>query len=177
MIEPDLFAQEFELLCERFARVPSQPVIARYHAFLEARLDSEQFQQAAITIFNQDQFWPSPQRFLDAVHGALEDQAAVEWSKLLDAHTHNNRAEVSSIARKVWTEICAAGQLNADAGDQRISFVRRDFMQTYRAHLTVGENPPGLLPAPTQAEKRNELEAAATVTRLGQNTMLAARKT
>lgn len=163
MIDPELFGAEFTLLEERFARASSEPILHRYYAYISARLTDEQFQQASITIFNEDTFFPTPKRFIDAVHGTLEDQAAVEWSNLLEAHQNNTRADVSAIARKVWSEIYAAGQLNSDSGDQRVSFVRRDFIQTYRAHQTIDERPPGMLPAPTAAEKNNMLETQTRV--------------
>jgi hypothetical protein len=168
MIDETMFAQEIELLCERFNRVPSQPVIVRYYEFLEARMTTTQFQEAAIAIFNQDQFWPSPQRFIDCVFGNLDDQASLEWSKLLAAHQSATRADVSTIARKVWSEIFAAGQLQGDNADQRASFVRRDFIQTYRAIQTIGDRPPGLMPAVTKLELETgaqmvrEIQTAAT---------------
>lgn len=67
------------------------------------------------------------------------------------------------MARKVWSETYAAGQLNADGGDQRASFVRRDFIQTYRAYITIGDKPPGLLRAITPAENANMFEVATRV--------------
>ena len=51
MIDRATFTREFTLLLERFGRDPHQLLTARYFEYLDQRLTTTEFEQAARTIF------------------------------------------------------------------------------------------------------------------------------
>jgi len=74
MINPKVFASEMALLQERFHRELSQSVLDRYYESLSDRLDDAQFQDACRRLFDDEDFFPSPKKFIDAaqsVHAAI----------------------------------------------------------------------------------------------------------
>lgn len=142
-VDRDVFLREFELLEERFNRKHSDPVVARYHAYLDAHLTTEQFEGAAIAVFNEERYFPAPHTFVERALGSLDDAAAREWGALYQAHLRGERAEVSDAARRAWSDVGGAAALNADGADRALAFLRRDFVVSYRAHALP--KPPGLL--------------------------------
>lgn len=164
MIEPRVFAAQMALLEQRYNKTLSDPILHEYLEYLNPRLASDQFAQAAKTVRGTDTFYPSPARLVEVALGSIDDRAALEWMALLAAHNAGQRAEnVTASARKIWSETYSAGQLNAADGTERLSFIRRDFLSSYRAFHAIGELPPGVMQPLTTGEKRNELENLAHV--------------
>lgn len=85
MIDKSVFTREMTLLHERFGRQPSGPVIQRYYDTLGERLTTEEFEAAARFVFDNDQYWPAPMRFVDLVRGNDNENARFEWQKVLQA--------------------------------------------------------------------------------------------
>ena len=85
MIDPRVFAFEMTVLRDRFGRRDmTDETIARYLDFLDPLMTTEEFKAAAREVFNRDTFWPSPQRFLDAVRGDPKRLAEEAWTAMLE---------------------------------------------------------------------------------------------
>lgn len=84
MINRTEFTKHLGLLLDRFGRSMSEPTIAEYYRLLNAELTTDAFQRAAREIFRHDQFWPSPQRFVDAAQGgSSKELAEAAWGEVL----------------------------------------------------------------------------------------------
>jgi hypothetical protein len=96
MLDRRVFVREMTLLHDRFGRQPNEHVIGRYYDTLKDRLTTSEFEQAARFVFDQDQFWPAPARFIELAQGNPRDDAEREWRALLDSCARNDRGVILS---------------------------------------------------------------------------------
>lgn len=86
MINRTEFTKRFAMLLDRFGRTMSEPGILEYYEILNQELTTEEFTAAAREIHRRDQFWPTPQRFIDAARGGTEKElAGAAWRELMRA--------------------------------------------------------------------------------------------
>ena len=64
MLEKTVFLEYFTVLSERFGKQFSQPTVREYYRCL-SELENEQFICAARACFEQDEFFPKPQRLIE----------------------------------------------------------------------------------------------------------------
>lgn len=64
MIDQAVFAAEWRLLEERFAKSHTLEVVRRYHETLDPLLETEEFRSAARSLFAHARFFPAPADFL-----------------------------------------------------------------------------------------------------------------
>jgi hypothetical protein len=89
MLTKAVFIREMAMLEERYNRDMQEPVLDRYYESLKQLTDAD-FTRAARYIFDNDDYWPSPKRFIELAHGTTKDAANREWALLIDACTRNN---------------------------------------------------------------------------------------
>jgi hypothetical protein len=125
------FIREMTLLEERFNRQHSDQVLARYYDTLSAKLTTSEFEAAARHVFDNDQFWPAPARFVDLAHGSSDAQARSEWSALISAAARGERArltpegEAALMAIGGWHEVAYADT------DRKLPRLERSFVKRY----------------------------------------------
>ena len=130
MLNRAVFVREMTLLHDRFGRTPNEHVIGRYYDTLRDRLTTEEFEQAARFVFDQDSFWPAPARFIELAQGNAKDDAAREWARLLGSCARNDRnvllsPEGAAAMRAVggWNAVAyCEGDVNLDR--KRVGFAR-----------------------------------------------------
>ena len=151
-LEMDVFVREMALLHERFGRAPSDVIIARYYGTLSQRLSTSEFEAAARYVFDHDNFWPSPARFIELAKGNPKDDAEREWTVLLDACSRGDRnvllsPEGAAAMRAVggWNAVAYCENTSALAAKHR-EFVR--FVIAGRENREVERG----LPAPAGTE-------------------------
>ena len=116
MINPAVFANEMALLQERFSRELSQSVLDRYYELLSSRLDDEQFQDACLKVFDEEDFFPSPKKFVDAAQ-SLHAAIAAELKRL----------NLSGILPDDWqlqTGVTTIGQLATDDARRYLFYLK-----------------------------------------------------
>lgn len=136
MLDDVVFAAEMTLLEDRFSRRPlTTETKVRYYEFLSQHLTTEEFQVAARVIFDRDQFWPSPQRFVDAVHGNAKQLANAEWVTLLE-HMRDGARDLTGISATGHAALRVAGGFKAllhAESDFALNQVRNAFLDAYEA--------------------------------------------
>lgn len=141
-IDRTTFTREFTLLLERFGKDPHALMTARYFEYLNARLTTPEFETAARRIFEEDQFWPAPVRFLHAAKGDPQQLARQEWDALIERAAKSELAELSDNGKRAlralggWAAVAYADQA-------RLPSLRRAFLESYTST--------GAEPAPHEA--------------------------
>lgn len=134
MIDRRVFTREFTVLLERFGRAgdASEILIQRYLQFLDSELDTAEFEFAAREIFNRDQFWPSPLRFVEAARGNPTQLAGSEWDQLMIA-LKDNPAELP-VTDRGRAALKAIGGFRAlmEATDYSLEGLRKRFLGAYQ---------------------------------------------
>ena len=134
MIDRTIFTREMTLLHERFGRTVNPTVIARYYDTLSRELDTATFEHAARIIFDEDQFWPAPARFLDAARGGNpKELAGAEWERLVAASRDGN-TDVGFLTFAGVAAMHAAGGWRAVAfaeGDAKLAAAKRAFVSAW----------------------------------------------
>jgi hypothetical protein len=74
MLTKAVFIREMAMLEERYNRDMQEPVLDRYYESLKQLTDAD-FTRAARYIFDNDDYWPSPKRFIELAHGTTKDAA------------------------------------------------------------------------------------------------------
>lgn len=148
MINKTIFAAEMTLLEDRFNRQNlTTATKARYYEFLSARLSTEEFQQAARTIFDHDTYWPAPVRFVEAVHGNPRELAASEWADI-QAAIKDGDTDLAFLSPAGVAALRAAGgwqAVYAAPSEIALDRARRLFLEHFQ--LTVQREGPKALPA------------------------------
>ena len=134
MLDRHVFVREMTLLHDRFGRTPNEHVIARYYDTLRDRLTTQEFEQAARFVFDQDSFWPPPARFIELAQGNARDDAEREWRALVDACQRGDRGIL--LSPEGAAAMRAVGGWNAVAyceGDHNLDRKRGLFIRSFAA--------------------------------------------
>ena len=129
-IDRSVFTREFTLLLERFGKDPHALMTARYFEYLDARLDTRQFEAAARTIFAEDQYWPAPIRFLHAAKGDPAQLARQEWDRLLEDAAKGALAELSDGGKRALRALGGWARV-AYANEGALPSLRKAFLESY----------------------------------------------
>jgi len=139
-LDRSVFVREMTLLHERFGRSPNKQVMHRYYETLRDRLTTEQFEHAARVVFDNDQFWPAPMRFVEVIQGDADENAANAWTMVLEyARTG---AGVHTSDPHVVAGLRAAGGINTISrteGAYALDVLRRSFQSAFKSSLTGQE--------------------------------------
>lgn len=130
MIDPNVFANEWDLLCRRFRVENDEDVGVGYYQYLTAVMDTEEFLRASRAVFVGRTFFPAPHQFSLV-------RAGREWVILMDA-----AADYASRYTKEWKEALGVSQTGWDAWDMIGGFsgldttkpkldVRTKFLEAY----------------------------------------------
>lgn len=133
MLDRSVFTREFTLLLERFGRDPHALMTARYFEYVSRHLTTEQFEAAARLIFEEDQFWPAPARFVHAAVGDPKQVASDAWSRLLAAASSGKS---DSLGPEVIATLRRSGATFRDvelAGEYRLRELERAFVDAYQS--------------------------------------------
>ena len=76
MIDWEHFQRAMVAISERCARPPGAEQLAMYYRFLSPRLTTEEFHEAAMSVWSSAEFFPPPVKF-------LETRSAREWDKVV----------------------------------------------------------------------------------------------
>ncbi len=83
MIDYEHFQRAMKAISERCARPPGPDQLAMYYRFLSPRLTTEEFHEAAMSVWSSAEFFPPPVKFLEARCGREYDRVM----RLLDEFT------------------------------------------------------------------------------------------
>lgn len=129
MIDRQVFVRELTMLCERFERALTEPVMARYYEILSRALTTEQFEAAAVRAFGESTFFPSPAQLIDYALGSVDDAAELEWLELMRAIQDNRRAQLTDAGRAALAAIGGSWALQSEPSDR----LRRAWLPAYVA--------------------------------------------
>lgn len=83
MIDLKTFAAKMTILADRFGRTKLlDETLAMYFDALNQKLSTAEFVEACRVIFEQDTYWPSPRRFVEAVKGDPKAEGEAAWDRL-----------------------------------------------------------------------------------------------
>lgn len=145
-IDRNVFLREMALLAERFSRPElSEPIVARYFETLNKHVNTREFETAARIIFDGDQFWPAPLRFVEAVHGNPKAMADEAWTEMLSFAKQGQYPPLETLpaATRAGLEVAPLREIMY-ASEFELNRLKRDFVAAYqrsgeeRAALTAG---------------------------------------
>lgn len=158
MIDQTKFKSAWALLCERFGRTPSRPLMVTYYRSLSPRMTTEQFEVAAQRLFDGAEFFPRPDDFAEAGGANPEAVALEQWELVQDLmrgfEVNGLTAESQRIIRMLGGEY----ELRMTPLD-RVPFVRRDFLQLYGEAAEIARR--ANMPRLDATAQGDELAAAA----------------
>lgn len=154
MIDPVTFAAEMTILQNRFPGARNMPkeVIARYLDFLGERLTTQEFVAAAREIFNQDTFWPSPARFVEAVQGNPKQMADDAWATMLEHARKGTYPELATLPTATRAALKAAPmrEIMYATSDFELNRLKREFVDAHQR--ATGHSDARALPEPSRPE-------------------------
>lgn len=149
-IDEKVFKDTWALLCDRFNREPSTPLMLAYYRTLSGRMTTAEFRAAAQAVFEEREFFPRPADFLEAARPDPKAEAMDQWElvqKLMKGDV--DTTALSEEGRRVVRMLGGASQLR-DTQLDALPFVRRDFMQLYGDAVEIArrEQRPSLAAGP-----------------------------
>jgi plasmid stabilization system protein ParE len=141
MLTKAVFIREMAMLEERYNRDMQEPVLDRYYESLKQLTDAD-FTRAARYIFDNDDYWPSPKRFIELAHGTTKDAAQPRMGtphrRLREATTptHPSAPQASLAMRRAggWREIAYA------EGPNKQEQLKRLFIAAYETETRNNAN-------------------------------------
>lgn len=152
MIDRTEFTRRFSVLLDRFGRTMGDPSIREYFEILNEQLDTPHFLEASRIIFANDQFFPAPVRFLEAVGVDPASEAEVAWNRALDeasrgvAYSLDTYDPAHAFALRAVGSNRAIGLTPTD----RLPFLKREFIAAYKQHRERGSLPELDKPEPVE---------------------------
>lgn len=148
-INPETLAGELEILADRFqGRKLMDVTLDRYAEYLEQHLSEEDFLHAARIIFNRDTYFPSPQRFVEVIHGNARELAAEAWADI-QAAIKEGSTDLDFLSPAGRAALKAAGgwqAVYAAPSEIALDRARRAFLEAF--DLTARRDGPKALEAP-----------------------------
>lgn len=137
MLDRKAFATEMSALADRFNRTLKDDLVRRYYQHLE-HLDTQAFLNAAATIYANDTFWPSPNRFLEAAGVDANTLAEQAWEHAVTQAKRGTNQTPDTNAPEYWTALKAVGGVTAlgRTNERNLPFLRKDFVRAYTQHAT-----------------------------------------
>lgn len=163
-IDEKAFKDGWALLCDRFNREPSKPVMAAYYQTLSAKLTTEEFRIACQVVFEQREFFPRPADFLEAVRPDPKAEAMEQWEEVQKLMRGNGGWELTDEGQRVVRLLGGETHLKQTTRDQT-PFVRREFLQLYGDALEIARR-----------EERPQLKAGPEAKRIAAGVNLKALK-
>lgn len=140
MIDEKVFRDAWALLCDRFGRQPSTPLMLAYYKTLNDRMTTAQFKASAQRIFVEREFFPRPADFLgdDTKASALE-----QWEQVQDLmRGFGNREALNAESKRVVLMLGGESKLRSTPLDA-MQYVRRDFLALYGDAAEVAQREAG----------------------------------
>lgn len=150
-IDRAAFTREFTLLLERFGRDPHPLMTQRYFEYLNAHLDTPAFERAARQIFEQDQFWPAPARFVDLARGgSTKELANTAWAEALRLAERGEYPPLEALPAPVRAALKATPLREIAYADNeaKLARLKREFTSAYAAALDAPTDTTPALEAP-----------------------------
>lgn len=136
MIDPTAFTEEMTILRDRFGRRDMTPeTIARYLDYLDPIMTTAEFRAAAREIFNHDTWWPSPQRFLDAIRGEPRLIAEASWERMIAGARQGQRPTISDAESEALKAIGGFVAIERCESDYRLREMRKDYERALAQRL------------------------------------------
>jgi hypothetical protein len=148
MIDERVFQASWVLLCDRFGREQSNPLMLAYYRAISPHLTTDQFKAACQRIFVEREFFPRPADFLADARPDPKAEALEQWEQV-QALMKGEPATLTMEARRVVGMLGGEYKLrmtNLDA----VQYIRRDFMELYGDAVEVARREAGgrILPTP-----------------------------
>lgn len=179
MIDPKAFnAQIVFLSTQAFNRELTRETKGLYYEALSPNLTTDQFLYACRKVFEEEPRFnfPPPAKFLEKVTASLEDQATVEWQRILAAASKGvellgkgfqiDPANLPQLSQAGWKALTGLGGLSAIARltEDKYSFSKRDFVAAFKSYHSPAADPDldrpklsGATPTPDVASQPTEL--------------------
>lgn len=132
MINETVFATAWSLICERFNRDASNALSEQYYNLISERMDTASFRQAASRVIAENEFFPRPADFWEAVQLPPEADALDQWElclRIMEGDSVLDR--MNPCGQRVVALLGGPNKLRNTQLDS-VPFVRKDFLAYYR---------------------------------------------
>ena len=130
-----LFESEFSVLAARFNSQVGETVIARYYKALSC-LSEQEFLVACERVFDDEDFLPSPKRFIEKVRSA-DGMGLNAWAEILRAIPTGKEPPMSEIAEKAIATIGGFKAVKECNIQTQLPHFRRDFLSAFETYSQV----------------------------------------
>jgi hypothetical protein len=131
VIDEKVFGAAWTLLCERFNRPSSLPLMTAYYKAISPQLSTAQFEAAVQRIFVDREFFPRPADFLAEVRPDPKADALEQWVQVHELmRGFGDRHALDPAATRAVAMLGGISKLRNTPLDA-VQWVRRDFLQLY----------------------------------------------
>ena len=136
MIDDKIWVQQISVLENWFNTELSDVETAALYYSLNSKLNNEEFISACRILFEQHNkgrasYFPAANKFIEAIHGTLEDRANKVWVALIKAVRNNKGYEFEEVNNKLIRDaIASIGGIEAinHTPDQELKWIKKDFI-------------------------------------------------
>lgn len=135
MIDKRVFEEEILILMDWFNRDFEEPTLNRLHERLSQHLNTQEFRQAALKVFDTARFFPTVDDFVTAIKGDAEVLALSEWDLCVKAASRADREMVLGLSPQGQSALHLVGGLNAlgMATEEKLVWIKKEFVGVWKA--------------------------------------------
>ena len=159
MVDEKVFRDTWALLCDRFGRQPSTPLMLAYYKTISPQLTTEQFKTSAQQIFVEREFFPRPADFIDGARPDPKASALRQWEQVQELMRGGN-ADLNLEARRVVRLLGGTRKLQ-DSPVNAEQYIRRDFLELYADVSDVARRDERIAPTPEGNRLTDQIMASA----------------
>lgn len=135
MIDQQVFLQEIGILMDWYSRDFEPETLKRLHQRLSAHLTTEQFVQAAMTVFDKSRFFPTVEEFVSAVKGDAETNALHEWELCVKAAARGDKTILAELSPQGQSALHLVGGLYklGMATQEQLTWIKKEFVSVWKS--------------------------------------------
>ncbi len=145
------FETYWELLCERYGKTLSSPLVRLYAVTIRGEgLSGEEWGRAVAQAIRHNDFMPSIQKLIDYARPGFKAQALSEWDACLNRARAGEVATLPGTPTRTLMQSVTNGRPLGEVPQERLEWVKREFLERYTALLgeQAAQRTPALIPAP-----------------------------
>lgn len=138
MIDDSIFSKGLTLLCVHYNRELQPEVVRIWKEYLDAKLSTEQFQQAVKTVLLENRFFPTAKELVEAIGGNSDTNSLKEWELCVKAAARSDRTLLQELSSQGHSALYLIGGLHklGMATEDQLTWIKKEFVSVWKTTNT-----------------------------------------
>lgn len=138
MIDAQVFLAGITLLSNHYDRKLLPEVVRIWKEYLDAKLTTDQFQQAVKTVLLENRFFPTAKELVEAISGNSDTNSLKEWELCVKAAARSDRTLLTELSHQGHSALYLIGGLHklGMATEDQLTWIKKEFVSVWKTTNT-----------------------------------------